>query len=220
MSQAPFPSAPLPASEPLPLDLLPPLEPSSQLATPNPPGGEQRAVLLLDDGDGHDLEPVPARVLIGRDGQTRSIWPVHLAGWQALGWQLLSPAPPASPEPAAPEPAGPEPNEPEPTEPDSSVPDPVAPEPLPELAEALLEAPLDPDPVAGEALLAEEAPDFAAMTKAEIVAFCSASYGVSLDGGMTKAELVEQATALHAQAGAVGTGANGTAPLELPDGLL
>jgi hypothetical protein len=79
----------------------------------------------------------------------------------------------------------------------------------------LVEPPPDPepDPAAGEALLAAEAPDFAAMTKAEIVAFCSASYGVSLDGGMTKAELVEQATALHASS-------SGTSLLELPDGLL
>jgi len=186
-------------AEPLPLHLLRPMEPGHQLATPNPPGGEQRAVLLLDDANGHELEPLPSRVLIGKDGQSRSIWPVHLAGWEALGWQLLSPAPPATPEP-----------------------DPLTPEPDPEVGEALVEPPLDPepDPAAGEALLAAEAPDFAAMTKAEIVAFCSAAYGVSLDGGMTKAELVEQATALHAQAGAVGTGADGTAPLELPDALL
>jgi len=86
--------------------------------------------------------------------------------------------------------------------------------------EDLVEVSPAPDPEAGEALLAEQAPDFQAMTKAEIVAFCSATYGVSLDGGMTKAELVEQATALHADAGAVGTGAGDTPLLELPDGLL
>jgi len=85
MSQAPLTGAALPMAEPLPLDLLPPLEPGHQLATPNPPGGEQRAVLLLNDADGTDLEPLPSRVLIGKDGQSRSIWPVHLAGWQALG---------------------------------------------------------------------------------------------------------------------------------------
>ena len=95
--------------------------------------------------------------------------------------------------------------------------------------EELVEPPQDPDPAAGEALLAEEAPDFQAMTKAEIVAFCSATYGVSLDGGMTKAELVQQATGLHASTsdttGADGTGHDttggaGTPLLELPDGLL
>ncbi|SBO43122.1 hypothetical protein [Cyanobium sp. NIES-981] len=196
-----------PIPDALPLDLLPPLEPSHQLVTPNPPGGEQRSVLLLNDANGNNLDPMSSRLLIGKDGQTRSIWPVHLAGWQALGWQLLSPAPPATPEPAGPDP-------------EQTEPDPHAPEPVPMELEELLEVPLAPDPEAGEALLAEEAPDFQAMTKAEIVAFCSATYGVSLDGGMTKAELVEQATALHAAAGAVGSGPDGAPLLELPDGLL
>ena len=200
MNQAPLSVAPVPMAEPLPLELLRPMEPGHQLATPNPPGGEQRAVLLLDDADGHDLEPLPSRVLIGKDGQSRSIWPVHLAGWQALGWQMLSPTQPVL--------TGPEPVTPDPVEPE-----PLAPEPEPEAGETTVEPPLDPDPAAGEALLAAEAPDFAAMTKAEIVAFCSASYGVSLDGGMTKAELVEQATVLHAST-------TEASLLELPDGLL
>jgi hypothetical protein len=208
MSQTLLTGAALPAVEPLPLDLLPPLEPGHQLATPNPPGGEQRTVLLLDGANGHNLEPLPSRVLIGKDGQSRSIWPVHLAGWQALGWQLLTPAPPVTLEPREPETAASDPAEA----------GPLVPEPDP--GEALVEPPLDPDPAAIETLLAEEAPDFAAMTKAEIVAFCSAPYGVSLDGGMTKAELVEQATALHVSTSAHGTGAAGTSLLELPDGLL
>lgn len=199
-----------PIPDALPLDLLPPLQPSQQLATPNPPGGEQRTVLLLDDTSGKELDPLPSRLLIGKDGQTRSIWPVHMAGWQALGWQLLSPATPAIPEPAGPEPARPEPTEP----------DPPAAETVPVELEELVEVPPAPDPGAGEALLAEQAPDFQAMTKAEIVAFCSATYGVSLDGAMTKAELVEQATALHADAAAVGSGADGAPLQDLPDGLL
>jgi hypothetical protein len=40
------------------------------------------------------------------------------------------------------------------------------------------------------------APDFQAMTKAQILEHCSSVYGVELDGSQTKAELVEQATAL------------------------
>ena len=213
-----------PLSDALPLDLLPPLEPSHQLATPNPPGGEQRSVLLLDDTSGKELDPLPSRLLIGKDSQTRSIWPVHLAGWQALGWQLLSAAPPVEPEPAGPEPAGPKPAGPEPTEPD-----PPAAETVPVEMEELVEVPPAPDPEAGEALLAEQAPDFQAMTKAEIVAFCSTTYGVSLDGAMTKAELVEQANALHASTqGTTGSGTTdsdasggtGAPLLELPDGLL
>jgi hypothetical protein len=193
----------------LPLDLLPPLEPGHQLATPNPHGGEHRAVLLLDDAVGTQLDPLPSRLLISKDGQTRSIWPVHLGGWQALGWQLLTPAPPAEPEPTTPEPADPGPSEPEP----------VGPQPVQVNEEELAEVLPASEPAAGEALLAEEAPDFQAMTKAEIVAFCSSTYGVSLDGAMTKAELVQQATDLHASTSDT-TGAAGTPLLELPDGLL
>jgi hypothetical protein len=40
------------------------------------------------------------------------------------------------------------------------------------------------------------APDFQAMTKAQILEHCSSVYGVELDGSQTKAELVEQAKAL------------------------
>ena len=37
------------------------------------------------------------------------------------------------------------------------------------------------------------------MTKAQILEHCSSVYGVELDGSATKAELVEQATALAQQ---------------------
>jgi hypothetical protein len=37
------------------------------------------------------------------------------------------------------------------------------------------------------------------MTKAQIIEHCQSLYGVELDGSQTKAELVEQATALEAQ---------------------
>ncbi|PZV04194.1 MAG: hypothetical protein DCF23_07150 [Cyanobium sp.] len=166
-------------------------------------------MLLAADTAGVELELLHSRLLITKDSENRSIWPVHLTGWQALGWQVVNPTPPAAPEPIEPEPTEPEPREPS--------------EPHPELEEPLLASepaepqepePQAPEPAAGEALLAEEAPNFQAMTKAEIVAFCSGTYGVSLDGGMTKAELVEEATAL--QAGAV---ADGTPLLELPADL-
>ena len=69
------------------------------------------------------------------------------------------------------------------------------------------------------------------MTKAQIVEFCSTVYGVELDGSQTKAELVEQAMALEAQASGSstatsdGTGAASSDPadlaaLELGDALL
>ena len=56
------------------------------------------------------------------------------------------------------------------------------------------------------------------MTKAQIVEYCSAVHGVELDSSQTKAELIEQATALEAQAG--GTAAEDLAALELGDALL
>ena len=211
-------------AEALPLELLQPLDSNNPASTPVPLGGpEQRLVVTPDPGvggrDGSWLPP--SQLLISKDGQTRSIWPVHLAGWQALGWQL-------QPDPAAPEPE-PGPPEPEPQQPE---PDPEAgldgePEAEP-VFEPVLEPELagttEPEPPtetandAGEALLATEAPDFQAMTKAQIVEYCSTVHGVDLDGSQTKAELIEQATALEAQAS--GTAAEDLAALELGDALL
>jgi len=233
--------------EALPLDLLPPLDRDSQISRPNPPGGDHRPVVQSnggataegeghpgDDGEGGSegrLEVPPPRLLIGKDGETRTIWPVHLGGWQALGWRVLSPLPAAEPEPEpepAPEPDAPEPESqpaPEVPEPEPEGPEPEAepdqePEPEPEPEQAPEPEP-EPGPEDGDGQelqqQALEAPDFAAMTKAEIVAFCSGSYGVSLDGSMTKAELVEEATALHASASGGDVGAGG---LALPDSLL
>jgi hypothetical protein len=95
MSQRPE-ARPDPTPDALPLDLLPPLDRDSQISRSNPPGGEHRPVLQPDEavagaaGARHDL--LPTRLLIGKDGETRSIWPVHLAGWGALGWEVLKPA--------------------------------------------------------------------------------------------------------------------------------
>jgi hypothetical protein len=47
------------------------------------------------------------------------------------------------------------------------------------------------------------------MTKAEITAFCASTYGVSLDGAMTKAELVATATGLLQQSPPQGAEAQG-----------
>jgi hypothetical protein len=240
-------------AEALPLQLLQPLDSSNPSSTPVPLGGpEQRLAVTPDPGvDGHDGSWLPpSQLLITKDGQTRSIWPVHLAGWQALGWQLLSPASggddsaPVDAEDNAPEPA---------VDPGPVLPEQEGPEPEPELDEEP-EPDLEPDPQAelperspepnpapapapaaaaaadgeassgsssgsgGEALLAAEPTDFQAMTKAQIVEFCSSLYGVELDGSQTKAELVEQATALEAQAS--GTAAADLAALELGDALL
>jgi hypothetical protein len=56
------------------------------------------------------------------------------------------------------------------------------------------------------------------MTKAQIVDYCSTVHGVDLDGSQTKAELIEQATALEAQT--ADSTAEDLAALELGDALL
>jgi len=171
----------------LPLQLLQPLDASHPLSSPASLGGpEQRLIVSPDPGVGVELDLRPTRLLISRDGQTRSIWPVHLAGWQALGWELHTPAEATEvmhdPAPAAIEP--------------------------PPAAESL--------PTPGEALLAGEEPNFQAMTKAEITAFCAETFGVSVDGALSKAELVATASGLHQEAAAVEPPAVG----EFPDDLL
>ena len=69
-----------------------------------------------------------------------------------------------------------------------------------------------------------EVPNFQAMTKAEITAFCASTYGVSLDGAMTKAELVATATGLLQQTPPVeddpkcDVPPEGTSPADQPPG--
>jgi hypothetical protein len=200
--------APAPAPV-LPLQLLQPLDATHPLSTPASTGGpEQRLIVTPDPGVGMELDLRPTRLLISKDGQTRSIWPVHLAGWQALGWQLH-----ALPEMAAvaeamevlEEPAAIAPFPPAtPLQPDQAE---TSTTPAPSMA--------DPPPAAaGEALLAGEEPNFQAMTKAEITAFCGQTFGVSLDGSMTKAELVATATGLLQEA--TGQGAEAAASTAEP----
>jgi hypothetical protein len=181
---------------------------------------------------GMELDLRPTRLLISKDGQSRSIWPVHLAGWQALGWQLQTDAAAPEPEPEQPEPEPPGEEQPEPEQPEPDLEPAPNSEPAAEPALAQESAGItEPEPPTetptetatgeaggGEALLAAEAPDFQAMTKAQIVEYCSAFHGVDLDGSQTKAELIEQATALEAQAS--GTAAEDLAALELGDALL
>jgi len=213
-------------AEALPLELLQPLDSNNPSSTPvRLSGPEQRLVVTPDSGvDGRDGSWLPpSQLLISKDGVTRSIWPVHLAGWQALGWQLQTDAATPEPEPEQPEPEQPEPDQ-EPAPDGEPEAEPVLEPALePELAgtaepepatETLTETPTG----GGEALLAAEAPDFQAMTKAQIVEYCSAVHGVDLDSSQTKAELIEQATALETQAS--GTAAEDLAALELGDALL
>jgi hypothetical protein len=224
-------------AEALPLQLLQPLDSSNPASTPvRLSGPEQRPLVTPDPGvmggDGDSSWLPPSQLLIGKDGATRSIWPVHLAGWQALGWQLLSPASGG--------------DEPVPVESGDNAPEPELVDALdlePKQPQALDPAPTPDEPTSsgeplesaetttndGEALLASQPTDFQAMTKAQIVEFCSTVYGVELDGSQTKAELVEQAMALEAQPTATGTAsasnegindAADLAALELGDALL
>ena len=201
----------------MPLQLLQPLDSNNPASTPvHLSGPEQRLVVTPDPGvagnDGSWLPP--SQLLISKHGVTRSIWPVHLAGWQALGWQLQQDAATPEPEPEQPEPdLEPAPN----SEPEVK---PVL-EPALEAESLAITEPEPPTETAtgvGEALLAAEPPDFQAMTKAQIVDYCSTVHGVDLDGSQTKAELIEQATALEAQT--ADTTAEDLAALELGDALL
>jgi hypothetical protein len=214
----------------MPLQLLQPLDSNNPASAPVPLGGpEQRLIVTPDPGVGDEALLPPSQLLITKDGESRSIWPVHLAGWQALGWQLHTQPAEAAPEPE-PEPAPElvdaldlEPEQPKATEPASALDETTATgEPLESTETATSD---------GEALLASEPPDFQAMTKAQIVDYCSSVYGVELDSSQTKAELVEQATALEAQASgsstatSEGTGVASSDPadlaaLELGDALL
>jgi hypothetical protein len=201
----------------MPLQLLQPLDGNNPASTPVPLGGpEQRLTVTPDPAVGDESLLPPSQLLIAKDGESRSIWPVHLAGWLALGWQLQT-----EPSEAAPE------SEPEP-EPDAE-PAALAESSTAELSELPSPELVEPATAAtdGEALLASEPPDFQAMTKAQIVDYCSAVHGVELDASQTKAELIEQATVLEAQASGSSTatseGSNDAADLaalELGDALL
>ena len=162
----------------------------------------------------HDLSDpaIPeGMVRISAGAEHRFIWPVHLGGWQSLGWQLQEAAadtPIGVDMPGAPTGATPEELLPGVVPTDLIVLEPgevaqpllaVEPEALPEAEwepepEPEAEPAAEPEPEAASAPVA--APDFQAMTKAQILEHCSSVYGVELDGSQTKAELVEQATAL------------------------
>ena len=221
------------SSEALPLELLQPLDSNNPASTPvRLSGPEERLIVTPDPGVGDESLLPPSQLLITKDGESRSIWPVHLAGWQALGWQLHTQQPVPAPEPLPePEPLSEPELEPEPAPELEPEPEPDAePAALAEISTAEFSELPSPELVEpatatgataatdGEALLASEPPDFQAMTKAQIVDYCSAVHGVELDASQTKAELIEQATALEAHAN--DTAAADLAALELGDALL
>ena len=212
----------------MPLQLLQPLDSNNPASTPvRLSGPEQRLTVTPDPAVGDESLLPPSQLLIVKDGESRSIWPVHLAGWQALGWQLHTQQPEAAPETEPLSEAEPEPQP-------GAEPAPIAESSTAELVELPSPELVEPATATsatatsdGEALLASEPTDFQAMTKAQIVDFCSTIYGVELDSSQTKAELVEQAMALEAQASgsttATSEGINDAADLaalELGDALL
>ena len=162
----------------------------------------------------HDLSDpaIPeGMVRISAGAEHRFIWPVHLGGWQSLGWQLQEAAAdlPDAPTNGA-------------DLPDASTGADLSDAPTGATPEELLPGvvptdliALEPEEVAQPLLAVEPAvvpkaewqsepepvvaPDFEAMTKAQILEHCSSVYGVELDGSQAKAELVEQATALAQQ---------------------
>ncbi|MFN6345610.1 MAG: hypothetical protein ACK4V5_13740 [Cyanobium sp.] len=206
----PLEPSPAAAGSPvLPLQLLQPLDATHPFSTPASSGGpHQRLIVSPDPAAGAELDLRPTRLLISKEGQIRSIWPVHLAGWQQLGWQLHAPVEtPAEGQEL--EDDGPPASEPQVHQPPASQsPSPAVP-PAP-VAPVLAAVPA----VAGEAVLSGEVPNFQAMTKAEITAFCASTYGVSLDGAMTKAELVATATGLLQQSPPQEAEAQGAEPQE------
>ena len=215
----------------MPLQLLQPLDGANPASTPvHLSGPEQRLIVTPDPGVGDESLLPPSQLLISKEGECRSIWPVHLAGWQALGWQLHTESSEAAPEPEPePEPLSEPELEPQPA-PELEMVDALDLEPEQPAATEPASAPDETTPTEeplestetttsdGEALLASEPTDFQSMTKAQIVEFCSTVYGVELDSSQTKAELVEQATALETQAS--GAAAADLAALELGDALL
>lgn len=208
----------------LPLQLLQPLDATHPFSTPASSGGpHQRLMVTPDPAAGAELDLRPTRLLISKEGQIRSIWPVHLAGWQQLGWQLHAPVETASRDGQETEELeeleedGPPATEPHVHQPldaqQPAIQPPAAQSPSPAPASAPAAA-ASAAPAAGEAVLAGEVPNFQAMTKAEITAFCASTYGVSLDGAMTKAELVATATGLLQQTPPQGAEAQGAEPPE------
>jgi hypothetical protein len=131
------------------------------------------------------LELPPEGMLrITKGSESRFIWPVHAQGWLDLGWTVVLPVNPGvqvlGQELASAEPA-----------------------PLTDPAEDLpASTAVPPDLLLGtaEQALAEEPLDYGAMTKAQIIEHCAQSHGVMLDSSLTKAQLVEEAERLDAEA--------------------
>ena len=117
-------------------------------------------------------------IRITLEDETRFCFPCHIDGWVALGWQAHPPSPAPADDP------------------------PLPPAPAPTPATAVIEQIHDDQPLALEGAEPEpdqQLPDYGAMTKAQIIAEVERRYGLALDPGMTKAELVAEADRLTAE---------------------
>jgi len=151
------------------------------------------------------LELPPEGMLrITKGSDSRFIWPVHAQGWMELGWTVVLPVTPERPVAVAPALAAALPAELEPVQPEAPLDAAAVPldllagteEPAEELMAVSPEeqVPVLPTGETGGAL------DYAAMTKAQIIDHCAEAHAVMLDGSLTKAQLVEEAERLDAEA--------------------
>jgi hypothetical protein len=162
----------------------------------------------------HDLSDpaIPegmVRIVLG--SRYRFIWPVHLGGWQSLGWQMQSTGIEQMPEPRLPELL---------TE---AEPEPTLPAAGSELQSTPPGADLQSAPLGTDLQSAPLGATFQAMTKAQIIEYCSTVYGVELDGSQTKTELIQQAAALEDQGGSATEPQEGQEAMScepLPDALV
>jgi hypothetical protein len=153
----------------------------------------------------HDLSDpaIPegmVRIVLG--SRYRFIWPVHLGGWQSLGWQLQSTGIEQMPEPRLPE---------------------LLTEAEPEQDLPAAGSELQSAPPGADLQSAPLGATFQAMTKAQIIEYCSTVYGVELDGSQTKTELIQQAAALEDQGGSATEPQEGQEAMScepLPDALV
>ena len=158
------------------------------------------------------------RIVLG--SRYRFIWPVHLGGWQSLGWQMQSTGIEQMPEPRLPElltEAEPEPTLPAAGSELQSTP------PGADLQSAPLGTDLQSAPLGTDLQSAPLGATFQAMTKAQIIEYCSTVYGVELDGSQTKTELIQQAAALEDQGGSATEPQEGQEAMSceaLPDALV
>ncbi|WP_255143722.1 hypothetical protein [Synechococcus sp. EJ6-Ellesmere] len=204
----------------------PPTEPPEQPSDPTQPEDPTVPIELNSDMPVLELPPEGLLRLSKEGEEDRFSFPCHCERWQEMGWTVEIPRNLAE---------GAEPLEgfpdvellglPEESEgaPDVTLPGaPPPPEPLP--GDGMPEPqpePMFPDPVVSDPAVPDPPAelglvDYNTMTKAQIIASVEADYGVSLDAGMTKAELIAEAGAL-ASAGPATAGPAAADPLVEPD---